>query len=111
MKDIVILCRGHRSSIFYMINTLVLNAFAHDVVVVDHVTTKNAPKFDVTEDASKWNLYQLRHWSSKYCINYNQILNRIKDVVIKTCIAHEPQITGTYSRILKLPNTGKGHQQ
>ena len=59
---------------------------------------------DDGEDASKWNLYQLRHWFSKNGINYNQILNRIKDVVIKTCIAHEPQITGTYSRCNKNRN-------
>jgi hypothetical protein len=33
---------------------------------------------------------------NKNGIDYNKVLNRIKDVVIKTCIAHEPQITGTY---------------
>ena len=31
-------------------------------------------------------------------------MNRIKDVVIKTCIAHEPQITGTYARCNKNRN-------
>ena len=47
-------------------------------------------KAEGDEDASKWNLMQLRNWFSKNGINYNQVFNRIKDVVIKTCIAHEP---------------------
>ena len=37
-------------------------------------------------------------------IDYQQVLNRIKDVVIKTCIAHEPHITATYSRCNKNRN-------
>lgn len=45
------------------------------------------------EEACKWNLMQLRNFFEKNGVNYNQVLNRIKDVVIKTCIAHEPQIT------------------
>ena len=32
------------------------------------------------------------------------VMSRIKDVVIKTCIAHEPQITGSYSRCTKNRN-------
>ena len=31
-------------------------------------------------------------------------MNRIKDCIIKTCIAHEPQITGTYSRYTRNRN-------
>jgi len=31
-------------------------------------------------------------------------MNRIKDVIIKTCIAHEPQITGAYSRCTRNRN-------
>jgi tubulin polyglutamylase TTLL4 len=31
-------------------------------------------------------------------------MGRIKDVIIKTCIAHEPQITGTYSRCTRNRN-------
>ena len=42
------------------------------------------------EDASKWNLFQLANWFNKNGIDFKQIMNRIKDVVIKTCIAHEP---------------------
>lgn len=45
---------------------------------------------DDGEDASKWNLYQLSNWFSKNGIDFKQIMNRIKDVIIKTCIAHEP---------------------
>mmetsp|Transcript_26311 Transcript_26311/g.40150 ORF Transcript_26311/g.40150 Transcript_26311/m.40150 type:complete len:300 (+) Transcript_26311:2593-3492(+) len=56
------------------------------------------------EDASKWNLYQLKSWFQSNGIDYQMILGRIKDVVIKTCIAHEPQITGTYSRCNKNRN-------
>lgn len=61
-------------------------------------------KAEGDEDASKWNLMQLRNWFSKNGINYNQVFNRIKDVVIKTCIAHEPQITSSYSRCNKNRN-------
>jgi hypothetical protein len=42
------------------------------------------------ENACKWCLYQLKKWMTKNGIDYNKVLNRIKDVVIKTCIAHEP---------------------
>lgn len=56
------------------------------------------------EDASKWNLHQLKKWFKKNGIDYDTILLRIKDVVIKTCIAHEPQITGAYSRCTKNRN-------
>jgi len=49
-------------------------------------------------------LYQLANWFSKNNIDYNSVLSRIKDVVIKTCIAHEPQITGSYSRCTKNRN-------
>lgn len=45
---------------------------------------------DDGEDASKWNLFQLRKWFAKNGIDFTKIMNRIKDVVIKTCIAHEP---------------------
>ncbi len=31
---------------------------------------------------------------NKNGIDYNKVMNRIKDLVIKTCIAHEPQVTG-----------------
>lgn len=56
------------------------------------------------EEASKWNFYQLRSWFEKSGIDYSTIFGRIKDVVIKTLIAHEPQITGTYSRCTRNRN-------
>lgn len=56
------------------------------------------------ENASKWNLFQLKNWMEKNGIDYNNILLRMKDVIIKTCIAHEPQITGSYSRCTKNRN-------
>ena len=64
----------------------------------------NAQDEEDAEDASKWNLFQLRKWFTRNGIDFTKIMNRIKDVVIKTCIAHEPQITGTYSRCNKNRN-------
>ena len=46
----------------------------------------------------------MANWFNKNGIDFKQIMNRIKDVVIKTCIANEPQITGTYSRCNKNRN-------
>ena len=45
---------------------------------------------DDEEDASKWNLFQLKKWFQRNGVDFQKIMNRIKDVVIKTCIAHEP---------------------
>jgi|TARA_B110001450_G_C17573973_1_gene461996 tubulin polyglutamylase TTLL4 len=45
---------------------------------------------DDGEDASKWNLFQLKHWMTKNGIDYEAVRQRMKDVIIKTCIAHEP---------------------
>jgi len=59
---------------------------------------------DNAEDACKWNLLQLSTWFAKNGIDYNSVFSRIKDVVIKTCIAHEPQIVGAYSRCSKNRN-------
>ena len=50
------------------------------------------------EDASKWSLLQLSNWMNSNSIDYNKVMNRIKDVVIKTCISCEPHITSTYQR-------------
>ena len=47
---------------------------------------------DGGEDASKWNLCQLSKWFQKQGYDFNKISARIKDVAIKTCIAHEPPI-------------------
>ena len=41
---------------------------------------------------------------NKNGIDYNKVLNIIKDLVIKTCIAHEPQITGLYQNCNKNRN-------
>ena len=65
---------------------------------------KASGKDDEQEDASKWNLYQLSQWMGKNGIDYNKVMGRVKDVAIKTCIAHEPQITGTYARCNKNRN-------
>jgi tubulin polyglutamylase TTLL4 len=45
---------------------------------------------DEGEDASKWNLHQLKNWMDKNGIDYEAVRQRMKDVIIKTCIAHEP---------------------
>lgn len=56
------------------------------------------------EDASKWNLCQLSKWFQKNGFDFNKIAARIKDVAIKTCIAHEPPIQAAYSRCNKNRN-------
>ena len=56
------------------------------------------------EDASKWNLFQLGKWFNKNGFDFNKILARIKDVAIKTCIAHESVIQGSYARCNKNRN-------
>ena len=48
------------------------------------------------EDASKWSLYQLANWMNSNNIDYNKVMKKIADVVIKTCISCEPHITSTY---------------
>ena len=51
---------------------------------------KSGTDGDGGEDASKWNLYQLSKWFTRQGYDFNKIMSRIKDVAIKTCIAHEP---------------------
>lgn len=41
-------------------------------------------------NACKWNLLQLAKWFEQNGIDYSQVFTRIKDVVIKTLISHEP---------------------
>lgn len=56
------------------------------------------------ESASKWNLAQLKNYFEKIGINYQTIMHRIKDVVIKTLISVEPHIVSTFSRCTKHRN-------
>lgn len=70
----------------------------------DYVKSGGADAQEDEEDASKWNLFQLKKWFQRNGVDFSKIMNRIKDVVIKTCIAHEPQITGCYSRCNKNRN-------
>lgn len=42
------------------------------------------------DSASKWNLAQLAKYFEKCGINYQAVLHRIKDVIIKTLISVEP---------------------
>lgn len=67
----------------------------------DYVKADNDENED---DSCKWNLYQLRKWMEKNSIDYMTVINRIKDVIIKTLIAHEPQITSSYSRCTRNRN-------
>ena len=69
----------------------------------DYVKAGNT-EGDDGEDSSKWNLFQLSKWFGKNGIDYTKVMSRIKDLAIKTCIAHEPQITGSYNRCNKNRN-------
>ena len=42
------------------------------------------------DNACKWNFMQLAKWMEANGIDYSHVFSRIKDVVIKTLIAHEP---------------------
>ena len=39
---------------------------------------------------SKWSLSSLKKWMTENNINFNAIWAKIKDLIIKTCIAVEP---------------------
>ena len=56
------------------------------------------------ENASKWNLAQLKIHFEKNGISYASVLHRIKDVIIKTLISVEPHIVSTTSRTTKHRN-------
>lgn len=56
----------------------------------DYVKSGAKNAVDDNEDASKWNLFQLKNWMEKNNIDYGTVLQKMKDVIIKTCIAHEP---------------------
>ena len=50
---------------------------------------------DGGENASKWNLAQLKNYFDKVGINFKTVMHRIKDVVIKTLQSVEPHIVST----------------
>ena len=56
------------------------------------------------ENASKWNLAQLKNHFEKIGISYASVMHRIKDVIIKTLISVEPHIVSTTSRCTKHRN-------
>jgi tubulin polyglutamylase TTLL4 len=56
------------------------------------------------ENASKWNLAQLAKYFEKIGVNYQVVMHRIKDVIIKTLITVEPHIVSTTSRCTKHRN-------
>jgi len=55
-------------------------------------------------NASKWNLAQLCNYFEKVGINYQTVMYRIKDVIIKTLQSVEPHITSTCQRCTKYRN-------
>lgn len=59
---------------------------------------------DDDENASKWNLAQLKNYFEKSGINFKAVLYRIKDVIIKTLQSVEPHIVSTFSRCTKHRN-------
>lgn len=73
----------HLEKRFVHLTNYSVNKRADDYVKADN-------EEDDDENACKWNFYQLRKWFEKNGIDFNTVLNRIKDVVIKTLIAHEP---------------------
>ena len=56
------------------------------------------------ENASKWNLAQLKNYFEKVGINFKTVMHRIKDVIIKTLQSVEPHIVSTMSRCTKHRN-------
>jgi len=50
---------------------------------------------DDSENASKWNLAQLKNYFEKVGINFKTVMHRIKDVIIKTLQSVEPHIVST----------------
>lgn len=59
---------------------------------------------DDGENASKWNLAQLKNYFEKIGINYQAVKSRIQDVIIKTLISVEPHIVSTMVRCTKHRN-------
>ena len=54
--------------------------------------------------ASKWNFAQLKKYFDKLGIDYNLVMKRAKDVMIKTLISVEPHIFNATSRCTKHRN-------
>lgn len=65
---------------------------------------------DAAEDAhaSKWSFAELRNYFEAQGLDYDTMYSRIKDLVIKTLIAVEPQISGEWSRALENEEAGWG---
>ena len=59
---------------------------------------------DDDENASKWNLAQLKAHFEKTGINFATVMYRIKDVIIKTLQSVEPHIVSTMQRCTKHRN-------
>ncbi len=57
-----------------------------------------------SDDASKWNLAQLKKHFEKMGVDYQLVMHRVKDVMIKTLISVEPHIFNTMSRFTKHKN-------
>ena len=74
----------------------------------DYVKAGGANKGDAEaageDNASKWNLAQLKQHFDKNGISYAAVMHRIKDVIIKTLISVEPHIVSTTSRCTKHRN-------
>lgn len=59
---------------------------------------------DDSELASKWNLAQLKRFFDKNGIDYNTIMFRIRDVIVKSLISIEPHVYNLTSRHTKHKN-------
>jgi hypothetical protein len=59
---------------------------------------------DDSESASKWNLAQLKKFFDKTGVDFKNVMQRIKDVMVKTLISIEPHIFNTISRSTKHRN-------
>ena len=59
---------------------------------------------EADENASKWNLAQLKAHFEKNGINFPTVMYRIKDVIIKTLQSVEPHIVSTIQRCTKHRN-------
>ena len=65
---------------------------------------KQADDASADENASKWNLAQLAKYFEKIGVNFEAVMHRIKDVIIKTLISVEPHIVSTTVRCTKHRN-------
>ena len=66
---------------------------------------QDAASPDGGENASKWNLAQLKQHFERVGISFATVMYRIKDVIIKTLQSVEPHIVSTMQRCTKHRNT------